>query len=154
MAKKIIIMLFILYFSYGVTYGSELMTIEALNHYNEGAEAQAKNDLKKAKMAYQIAILIDREGKYKKFVFNNTAIMYLNANDIKRAEYYFNEALKVDPDYEVAKSNLCLLYLKLAMTYKKQNKNQKALNSLSKAYRYFSKDSFILEGKKTEEDQY
>ena len=148
MIKKAIFILAVTCLCSNLSYASELMSEEALTHYNKAVETQGENNVQEAQMLYQMAIVIDSEGICKKFAFNNLGVMYLNAGKIKKAEYFFNEALKVDPTYEIAKSNLFLLYLKKAMVFKKQGRKEKALDNLGKAFRYFSEDSFIIEGKR------
>jgi tetratricopeptide (TPR) repeat protein len=47
---------------------------------------------------------------WKKFILNNQGIMYAQQGDLEKAEAAFNEALKIDPEYETAKLNLGFIY--------------------------------------------
>jgi len=38
--------------------------------------------------------------------FNNMGVLYLNANDLRSAQHYFEEALRLEPAYETARINL------------------------------------------------
>jgi tetratricopeptide (TPR) repeat protein len=38
--------------------------------------------------------------------FNNMGVLYLQTNDLENAQHYFEEALRLEPDYELARRNL------------------------------------------------
>ena len=46
---------------------------------------------------------------YSEAINNNLAIEYMKRGDLARAKEYFEAALRIDPDYEVAKENLAAL---------------------------------------------
>jgi tetratricopeptide (TPR) repeat protein len=148
MINKSIIILFLICLFCNPSYGSKLLSEEALNYYNEGVRAQMRDDLYDAEINYQKAILLDTNCK--KFVFNNYGVIYAYRGETEKAESAFKEALKIDPDYHVATSNLSLLYLKLSMFYKNKGDVKRAFDNLEKAFCYihYREEPFIIEEEK------
>ena len=74
--------------------------------------------------------------------------MHIENGEIAKAELAFKEALKLDPEYKTATSNLAFLYLKLALSYKDKGDIKKALDNYQKAFSYYPEKTFILEEEK------
>jgi len=148
MLKKYLIILFFIALSCKLAYSSELLSKEALTHYNEGVRAQMRGDFDTAKVSYQKSVLLG--AKYKKFALNNFGIICANRQESDKAEAAFKEALEIDPAYQVAAFNLSLLYLKLSISYKDKGDTKRALDYLELALSYYPEKSFIMEKEKEE----
>ncbi|MFC1657922.1 hypothetical protein ACFL1D_00905 [Candidatus Omnitrophota bacterium] len=153
MIKETLIALSVLVLLPCVVHGSELLSEEALNYYNEGVKAQRMGDFYSAETSYQKTMIIDKSSKCKKSIFNNMGLMNLKRGEAARAEMAFKEALKLDPEYKTAASNLALLYLKLALSYKDRGNTIKALENFEKAFAYYPQKDFVIEGEKKAVDE-
>jgi len=144
MPKKILFLFFIALFFVNFSYAQSLGATEVVNYYNDGVKAQEAGNLRDAFTAYQTALLIAPEDPaYRKFIYNNTGVIYARRGDLETARKMFMEALDIDPNYMKANLNLALLY------YKRGNKAM-AAEYFMKAYN-FDIDSlkptvFIMEG--------
>jgi len=142
------IVLFIIILFCGIVYGSELFYEEAVGRYNEGVRAQKARDFYSAQTSYQKSIIIDKGTRCKKYIFNNLGVLYIENGQVAKAEIAFREALRLDPDYKTAASNIALLYLKLAISYKDKGDTTRALDNFEKAFSYYPSRTFIIEGEK------
>jgi len=148
MIGRISIILFLILLFSGLGYTAELLFEEAFNNYNEGVMAQKMRNFYSAETSYQKSIIIDRGTKCKKYIFNNLGLIYIERGDTAKAEFAFKEALRLDPDYTIAASNLTLLYLKLAVAYKDRGDMKKALEIFQKAFSHYPTKTFIMEEEK------
>ena len=131
-----------------LSYASELLADEAYVHFNEGVRAQISGDYRAAQTSYQRALLMYEETPCRKFILNNSALMYIEQGRTDDAEFCFKQAIRLDPNYDNAVFNLALLYLKLAVHYKQQGDTAKAMEYLDRAFEFHSERSFIMEEEK------
>jgi len=90
-----------------LAYTAELMSLQAIEYYNEAIEAQQKGDLEQAKTLYQKAIYINPQFKQ---AYNNLGSVYFQLGDYQKAEEFYRKALSIDDKYEIAWKNLAFLY--------------------------------------------
>ena len=148
MVNRALMMLFLLCSFCRIGYATELMSEEAINYYNQAVKAQKMRSYYQAQTGYHKAIIVDQDTKYKKFIFNNLGVIHAESGDVAKAEVAFREALKLDPDYKTAGSNLALLYLKVAIAYKDKGQTKKALENFEKAFSYYPEGAFMIEEEK------
>jgi len=111
--KKHFFLVIMLLAFYNLASAGELISKEAVNHYNEGVNAQKASNFDMAEIAYQKTLLLDPYNtNWQKFIINNRGVIYAQLGDLEKAEAAFNEALKIDPNYEPAKLNLGFIYEK------------------------------------------
>ncbi|TRZ94351.1 hypothetical protein D4R78_06540 [bacterium] len=111
MNKKLILATVLsVFFSINFSYAGELLSREAINYYNEGVREQEKGNLYAADYAYHKAILLNLDVVNLKSLLNNYGVMYLQLEDLKNAENFFNQALGIDSNYRIAQLNLGLIY--------------------------------------------
>ena len=148
MVNRSLIIFFIFCLFCNAGYSSELLREEAFNHYNEGLRQQVAGDFKNALTNYQRALIIDKNSLCRKFILNNTGLMYIEQGKAQEAELAFKDALALDTNYDTAAFNLSLLYLKMAKHYKETGDEKMASDYFEKAFAYYSDKTFIVEGEK------
>jgi len=111
MSKKVLFFLFITLFFANFSYSEGLASKEVITHFNDGVKAQRAGNLRDAFTAYQTAILLAPEDNtYRKFILNNTGVLYARRGDVETAKNMFRDALSLDPNYTKANLNLGLIY--------------------------------------------
>ena len=111
--KKVVYAICILLLSQTCASAGQVAEREGINYYNEGVRAQKAGGLDSAMNAYQKAMVIGLDvSNYRKFIYNNVAVIYAEQGDLEKAESMFLEALRLDPFYRQANFNLGILYLR------------------------------------------
>ena len=111
MSKKVLFFLFITLFFANFSYSEGLGSGEVITRFNDGVKAQRAGNLRDAFTAYQTAILLAPEDNtYRKFILNNTGVLYARRGDLETAKNMFREALSLDSNYTKANLNLALIY--------------------------------------------
>jgi len=109
--RKWLFLSVLLFSCYGISQAGELAAKQAVNYYNDAVKDQKACNIAEANANYQKVLLVDPYNPdWKKFILNNQGIMYAQQGDLEKAEAAFNEALKIDPEYETAKLNLGFIY--------------------------------------------
>ncbi|HRZ14183.1 MAG TPA: tetratricopeptide repeat protein [Candidatus Omnitrophota bacterium] len=127
--KKVVYVISILLLSQALASAGELTQPEGLNYYNEGVRAQKAGGAEMAMNAYQKAMVIGLDvALYRKFIYNNVAVIYAEQGDLEKAESMFLEALRLDPFYRQANFNLGILYLRQGFCQKAAEYLTKTLN--------------------------
>ena len=132
-----------MFFIVAACYAGDMLQGEAVKYYNDGVKAQKLGDTEALKTAYQKALIL-AEGSRKdiiKSIYNNYGIMYVNQKNIDLAKKFFEEALKMDPNYKEANFNMGILSSQIGDAEKALMYWRKALNENS---------SYMLEGEKSE----
>jgi len=94
-----------------MAFAGNMAADEALYYYNEGVKEQKANNLVAADTYYQKAVLLSPYNlTWQKYILNNRGVIAAKQGDIETAEQAFNEALKIDPEYEQALLNLGMIY--------------------------------------------
>ena len=97
--------------NYSCLQAGELMSGEAIDHYNEGVRFQKAGRFGDAEVAFQMAIFMNSgDQRIEKAILNNRAIMYAQQGDIETAQKALEALLKIDPTYKEAQMNLGLIY--------------------------------------------
>jgi len=108
--KQVVFFILAFLFFYSLCYAENMFSDQAADYYKEGVKAQKASNYAMADENYQKTLLLDPyNNDWKKFIVNNRGVMFAKMGDMMNAERMFNEALKIDPDYELAKLNLGLI---------------------------------------------
>ena len=150
MFRKASFLLFVFLLVIGSSYAGELASGEAVNYYNDGVKAQQSGNFTDAFTNYQkVLILSPSDTNLRKFILNNTGVIYAREGDLAVAEDAFKEALILDPNYTTAHLNLTFIY------YKKGDR-MNALEHLMRAYNINIEENaptvFIIEPESGSED--
>ncbi|MFH1199322.1 MAG: tetratricopeptide repeat protein [Candidatus Omnitrophota bacterium] len=90
-----------------------LLTGEASVYYQEAVKAQRAGNFESADTSYQKVLIVDPNNtKWQKAILNNRGVMNVKIGDLETAEKLFNRALEIDPDYQIVKYNLGIIYEK------------------------------------------
>jgi tetratricopeptide (TPR) repeat protein len=146
--KGLFVFIFLAIF-WNIVYAGELLSQQAINYYNDGVQQQKSGNLEAAIIAYQKAQLLGfKDMKYQKFIINNLGVIFVQQQDLDKAEAAFNEALQIDPAYKPSQFNLGLVY-------HIRGDKAKALEYWLKylGLSELSANSFIVEDKKEEEEK-
>jgi len=88
-----------------------------LYHYKEGIKAELSNNLPIAYENFQKTLLLaPHDPDWRKCALNGMGVVYARQGDLDNAELYFNEVLKIDPDYKIAEINLGFVYEQKGMS--------------------------------------
>lgn len=84
---------------------------EAARYFAEGVQLQKDGNLAAAEISYQKVLLISPKSyEYRKYILNNTGLIYIQNKHFDKAEQVFNEAIRLDHEYMPARLNLGLVY--------------------------------------------
>jgi tetratricopeptide (TPR) repeat protein len=109
--RKMLFLFLSILFLYNFSFAQGMASGEAVNYFNQGVRWQRDGDLRAARAAYDKARLTDPNNlNLRKFILNNTGVMYLKQRELKKAEEAFRAALNIDPNYKPAQFNLGLVY--------------------------------------------
>ena len=108
---KISLTLGFLFLISNFSFAQDLLKPDAIERYNEGVKLQRGSNYEQAEGLYQKALLLDpTSARLQKLVANNRGVIYAKKGKLEKAEKYFKEALKIDPDFKMAKLNLGFIY--------------------------------------------
>lgn len=107
-----------------------LQTFEEQHEFVEQALEQAERHRKKKEYKEGISLLVEalRYGINKEKIYYRLGNIYIDGDDLARAEYAYKRALEIDPHYVNAMHNL-------AVVYKRQKKISLFVKTYKKAQR-------------------
>ncbi len=144
MSRKWLIGLILLLVPFSA-YANELLFPEAVQRYNNGLKKQQDGRYDDAVSEYSTGLMLmgDKAELFEKFVLNNYAVMAVQRGEYDAAEKLLKKAIEIDPDYNIAITNLGLVYMK-------KGDAAKAVKTWSKIMAFPS--NFMIEGEKKADD--